>query len=82
VGFQLSRIRFNIGKRRIDLVRADDRRVAEPDMRTEDMKETEVDLLRRVLDQEADPPAIDLGSVMLVERGGRGTTRTNRRQRK
>ena len=28
----------------------------------------EVDLLRRVLDQEADPPAINLGSVMLVDR--------------
>jgi len=42
----------------------------------------EVDLLRRLLDQEADPPAIDLGSVMLVEPGGRGTTRTKRSQRK
>jgi hypothetical protein len=28
----------------------------------------EVDLLRRVLDQEADPQAINLGSVMLVDR--------------
>jgi hypothetical protein len=30
--------------------------------------EEEVDLLRRVLDQEANPPAIDLGSVLLVDR--------------
>jgi hypothetical protein len=28
----------------------------------------DVDLLRRVLDQESDPPAIDLGSVLLVDR--------------
>ena len=28
----------------------------------------EVDLLRAVLDQEVHPPAIDLGSVMLVDR--------------
>jgi hypothetical protein len=28
----------------------------------------EVDLLRRVLDQEADPPARDVGGAMLVDR--------------
>jgi hypothetical protein len=28
----------------------------------------EVDVFRRVLDHEADPPAIDLGSVLLVDR--------------